>query len=59
MEQMSFCYLELLTIRQSLVFTQATGKGLDLSETIRKVDSLIKFASEKAGGNQELKITTV
>lgn len=59
MEQVKFCYLELLTIRQSLVFTQATGKGLDLSETIRKVDSLIKSAPEKTDGNQELNITPV
>lgn len=46
---MSFDYIELLTIRQALVFTQKAGEGINLECVIRKVEAEMK---KKNGGSE-------
>ena len=46
---MSFDYIELLTIRQALVFTQKIRGGLNLECIIRKVEAEME---KKNGGSE-------
>lgn len=50
---MKFDYLELLTVKAALEFTQNNSDGLDLSDVIRKVDELLKeeISSGEARGS--------
>lgn len=39
---MKFDYLELLTLKAALEFTECKSDGLDLSDVIKKIDELLK-----------------